>query len=310
VTTGPSLVEVYRLPDSSATFLVDWRTVIVAESLKRRLLDYVDTLARLRGIAAQDLGLRRALLLYGPPGCGKTSLARGLPALWQQQRKTRAGFVHVNTHALFSGERGGGQSRMLSLFRQIEELASADGTLFVLIDEVETLGSDRSAISMEANPLDALYQVTVFLESLDRCVRQTSNVIFVFTTNIPRAIDRAVRERVDFALEVPAPGDADRSIILGQTVAALGSAFDVRPLRRMAEGGEPEWQELVAGTNGFSGRALRHIAVLAATHAATSKELTVEHFSRALHDTHAAEDGLLASGGIYIEKYQRKAANR
>jgi AAA+ superfamily predicted ATPase len=303
-------VEVYRLPESSPTFLLDWRTVIVADSLKRLLLDYVDTLARLQGIAAQDLGLRRALLLYGPPGCGKTSLARGLPAVWQQRRKVRAGFVHVHTHALFSGERGGGQSRVLSLFRQIEELASTDGTLFVLIDEVETLGSDRSAISMEANPLDALYQVTVFLESLDRCVRETSNVLFVFTTNIPRAIDRAVRERVDFALEVPAPGEPDRSAILGQTVAALAPAFDVRRLRRAAERDEPEWQKLVAGTNGFSGRALRHVAVLAATHAATAKELTIEDFARALADTLAAEDGLVASGGVYIENYQRKAGQR
>ncbi|MEV6349092.1 AAA family ATPase [Actinoplanes sp. NPDC051851] len=305
---GPALYSLHRFsgrPDDRSPFAADWKAIVTASALKDTLLRFVDTLQRLGSVPPQALGLRRAVLLFGPPGCGKTSLARGLPYAWQREDPRRAaGFMHVNTHALFSGLRGGGQKLVLRLFREISEQASTGIPLFVLIDEVETLGSNRGGISLETNPLDAMYQVTAFLESLDMSVRDSPNVIFVFTTNIPKAIDRAVRERVDFSLEVPPPAAAEREKIMLSALGGLSVAYDVGPVQAAAKKQVREWRRLTQSSEGMSGRALRHVFVLAATLALGSKDITIEHVADALAMVTATETGLDRAGGMYLENFQ------
>jgi pachytene checkpoint protein 2 len=302
------LFDVYQLPAQRDMFLNDWDVVVMPEETKDLLVSYAQTLRRLARVNSSGLALRRAVLLYGPPGCGKTSLARGLPARWSLVSGTpKVGFVHVNTHALSSGIRGEGQKNVLAIFREIAELATSQLPIFVLVDEVETLGSDRSSISLETNPLDALYQVTAFLESLDRCARDLPNVTFLFTTNIPKAIDRAVRERVDFVLEIPLPSAEYRSLILADAIRSMAGAYDIRELAALATmRPQPQaWTELIAKSRGLSGRALRHVLVMAATFAGDSPRLQPEHLRMALAQSAAAEEGLERSGGMYLETYQK-----
>jgi pachytene checkpoint protein 2 len=267
-----ALFDIYLLPDHREEFIADWDIVLMPERTKNFLLAYVQALKRLEPVQSSQLALCRALLLHGPPGCGKTSLARGLPAKWSlAYREPRAGLIHVNTHALAGGLRGGGHKNIRMAFQQIAEQATAGLPIFVLVDDIETLGTDRS---------------------LDRYARDLPNVVFLFTTNSP--IDRAVRERVDFVVEIPLPDARYRGMILADAVRSMAAAYDVRDLLRLAMADPPPapWAALVADTDGLSGRALRHVLVVAAALAGDSHALTPDHLLRAAALITGAEKGL------------------
>jgi len=299
------LLVVSWLPEERERLQGSWDSVCTPAGVKPLLLSYARTLGRLSKVPSQALGLRRSVLLYGPPGCGKTSLARGLPAAFAAASPTAPmAFLHVNTHALFSGVRGGGQQRVIQAFARIRETAQSDVPLFVLLDEVETLGTDRSAISLEANPVDALFQVNAFMESLDRCVEECPRVMFVLTTNTPRSLDRAVRERVDFAVKIPLPDAEARSSILRDSLGALAVVYDVGAALASARDEDAAWRELVGRTEGLSGRALRHVMVLAGALADESPVIGMEQLGTALDQIQDVEGDLLSSGGSYVEAYQ------
>lgn len=163
--------------------------------------------------------------------------------------------------------------------------------------------------SLEANPLDALLQVTAFFESLDKLARDRPNIVFIFTTNIPKAIDRAVRERVDFTVEIPLPGSEHRALILRDAIHSLRGAYGVDELLFLAnsEPANEQWANLVKQTRGMSGRTLRHLLVLAATAAVRSRNLSIDHLYQAVSLVEHVEKDLLASRGSYIEGFQQPA---
>ena len=106
----------------------------------------------------------------------------------------------------------------------IEELAQA-GPLIVLIDEVETLLTDRSALSMDANPVDVHRAVDAALVGLDRIARQHSHVFILATSNFPDAIDPALTSRADNIIRVPLPDTQAREEILRHTITAIAIPF-------------------------------------------------------------------------------------
>ena len=235
---------IVRLPDPQ--FDDDWAHIFVPDETKQRLLRYADRLfqARSHGSSTTQLGLRGMLLLSGPPGTGKSSLGRGLANVWASQHAEPAALVVLNAHTLPSGERGGSQRNIVSLFQQLDEVAAVGHHLFILCDEIESLATDRTSVNPGTNPLDSLYAVNALIEQLDQFVRRHANALFVLTSNLPRFIDRAIGDRVDLEVIIPLPDAERRRLILADTLQAASAQFSLPHLRQLLPheriGGAPQ----------------------------------------------------------------------
>ena len=143
-----------RLPDPKLGAL--WDSIILDDALKEQLLSQAVLNFTLRSkVDRTVLPLHGAILLVGPPGTGKTSLARGLAHRTAESFQTDDfRLLEVEPHALTSSAMGKTQRAVTDLFSQSIAEAAAGGPTIVLLDEVETLAADRSKLSLEANPVD------------------------------------------------------------------------------------------------------------------------------------------------------------
>lgn len=254
--------DVRALPDQE--FLRLWDSIIVAQSIKDQLLSQAifNFTARPR-IGRDVLPLHGSILLVGPPGTGKTSLAKGLAARCAETFGPKVGFryVEVDPHALASSSLGKSQRSVTELFAEsIAEYASRGPTV-VLLDEVETLLVDRTQLSLEANPIDVHRATDAALVQLDHLADRHPSLLFVATSNFPRAIDAAFVSRVDLVLNVPNPTEAARREILIDTLNGVGEVYPA--VAELVE--SPALAEVVEATEGLDGRRMRKLVAAGCT---------------------------------------------
>jgi AAA+ superfamily predicted ATPase len=139
------------------------------------------------------------------------------------------------------------------MFSQTLDELAAGGPVVVLLDEVETLATDRSRLSFDTNPADVHRAVDAALVGLDRLARQHTHVAIIATSNFPEAIDGALESRADLVFTVPMPDTRGRAAIITDTVEALGEAYP--GTRRLI--GHESLDRAVAASDGMDGRRLR-----------------------------------------------------
>src|SRR5712671_5980514 len=185
------------LPDAALGDL--WNSIILDETIKSQLVAQAMLNFTMRGkVDRSVIPLHGVILLIGPPGTGKTSLARGL-AHRTAESFPGGGFrlLEVEPHALTSSAMGKTQRAVSELFSQSIAESAATGPTIVLLDEVETLAADRSKMSLEANPIDIHRATDAVLVQLDALAEQHPNLLFIATSNFPQAIDSAFTSRCD-----------------------------------------------------------------------------------------------------------------
>lgn len=137
---------------------------------------------------------RSKLLLVGPPGTGKTSLAEAFAG------ELGIPFASVNYEAVIGSYLGETSERLARLFRSI-----ASGPLLVFFDEFETLGKER-ADEHETGEVKRI--VSNLLLQFDKL---GPDVVLVAATNHPELLDRAAWRRFDAILTLPLPTAAERA---------------------------------------------------------------------------------------------------
>ena len=182
---------------------------------------------------AMGIQAPRGILFSGPPGCGKTLLARALSG------ELGIHCIEIRGPEVFAGIYGESEKRVRELFAEARERAPA----LVLIDEIDALAPPRASTRGELERRI----VTTLLTEMDG-LADSAGVIVVATTNQPDLLDPAMRRpgRFDFELHIDAPDRPARLAIL-----------EIHSRRMLLEPGSLE--DVAARAHGFSGADLMNL---------------------------------------------------
>jgi SpoVK/Ycf46/Vps4 family AAA+-type ATPase len=245
------------LPDKALGAL--WESIFVPDKLKTQLLSQAMLNFTLRSkVDRSVLPLHGLILVVGPPGTGKTSLALGLAHRTAESFKG-ADFrlLEVEPHTLTSAAMGKTQRAVSELFSQSISEAVSGGPVIVLLDEVETLAADRAKMSMEANPVDVHRATDAVLVQLDLLAERNPQLLFVATSNFPQAVDSAFTSRCDLVMHIPLPDAKACTAILKDCLIGLGKTYPA--ISRLVT--SPSITACAAACIGLDGRAIRKVVV-------------------------------------------------
>ena len=286
------LADIREVPDTAFADL--WDSIKVDGSLKELLVAQAVLNFTVRAkVGRSILPLHGVILLEGPPGTGKTSLAKGLASRVAEAFRGRLEgrpfrFAEVDPHALSSGSLGKTQRAVTELFASTIAEQAALGPTIVLLDEVETILADRARLSLEANPIDVHRATDAALVQLDHLAESHPNILFVATSNFAQAIDRAFVSRADLLVTVPLPDETGRLEILRDTLSGMADAFPA--LGALAK--SRELSAVAREAVGLDGRAMRKLVAAACARqkevALDPAKLTKDLLLRAARDAVAA----------------------
>jgi SpoVK/Ycf46/Vps4 family AAA+-type ATPase len=183
--------------------------------------------------------LRGGLLLYGPPGCGKTFIARATAG------ELGARFIAVGLHEVLDMFYGESERRLHEVFQH----ARREAPCVLFFDEVDALGRRRTQLTHSVGR-DVIVQ---FLAELDSFGSENEGVFVLGATNHPWDVDPAMRR----------PGRFDRTVlVLPPDGEARKKIFELNLRDRPTD--DIDLDPLVAETEMFSGADLAHVCETAA----------------------------------------------
>ncbi len=184
----------------------------------------------------------KGVLLHGPPGTGKTRLARAVA------NESDAHFITINGPEIMGSAYGESERRL----REVFEEGAQNAPSIIFIDEIDSIAPKRSGVQGEAEKR-LVAQLLTLMDGL----HARSNIVVIAATNRPDAIDEALRR----------PGRFDREIIVGVPDEKGRREIIGIHTRGMPLGADVDLDELARTSHGFVGADLAALAREAAIEA-------------------------------------------
>lgn len=241
---GKSNAKVY-VPSEAGIHFAD---VAGEDEAKENLAEIVDYLHDPRKYTDVGASMPKGVLLVGPPGTGKTMLAKAVAGEAQVPFFSMSGSEFVEMFV------GMGASKVRDLFKQAKEKAPC----IVFIDEIDAIGKKRNGANIGGNDEreQTLNQLLTEMDGFE----ENNGVIILAATNRPESLDQALTRpgRFDRRVPVELPDLKGREEILQvhSTKIRLDSSVNFHTIARMAAGASGA--ELANIINEAALRAVRH----------------------------------------------------
>ena len=198
-------VELEKTPEEVKFDFIDWSQIAGVKSQVERIKEAVNA-PLLFGKYYKEYGLSpcKGILLYGPPGCGKTLIARAIATNFLRGKEiTKDSFIYMKGGEMLSPYVGAAENNIKSVFTRARRNFEKNGTKSVIfIDEAEALLPARG--SRRSSDVETTI-VPTFLSEMDGF--EDSNTFVILATNYPNQIDPAVIRpgRIDLRIEIGRP---------------------------------------------------------------------------------------------------------
>ena len=178
---------------------ITWDDVIGMDEAKEEALEVVKLITD--RVSLQRIGgkILKGILMLGPPGCGKTYLAKAIAT------ETKLPFIAMSGSEFVEMFVGVGAGRVRSLFKRAQQLAELEGGCIIFIDEVDAIGAQRSLDKGFGGTTEHNTTLNQLLVEMDGLKDKDYNIILIGATNAPETyLDPALLR----------PGRFDRKIIV------------------------------------------------------------------------------------------------
>lgn len=204
---------------------VTWSDIIIDDELKQELKSVIDLLKDPSTAERYGITVPKGILLNGPPGTGKTTLAKVIA------NEANLSFFVLQANDVVSKWVGDSEKNLTNLFEEAQRHAPA----VIFIDEIDSIAKNRA----EGNAQHADALLNHLLQLMDGVVSR-KGVYVIGATNRADLVDPALKRggRLNKVIEVPLPNLDARVALFSLYLAKLplGTQPDVRALAQLTEG--------------------------------------------------------------------------
>ncbi len=242
---------------------VPWERVGGLDDLKQKLIEAVEwPISHPNIFSRMGITPPKGILLYGPPGCGKTLLARAVAT------ESKANFISIKGPELLSKWVGESEKAIREVFRK----AKMASPCIIFFDEFDSIAPSRGRHTSDSGVTEKV--LSQFLTELDG-LEIMKDIVVIAATNRPDILDPALIRpgRIDRILLVPVPEEKGRLEILKIFTKEMPLASNIN------------LEELNDTIQGFSGADIetwcREAAMIALRENIRARVVSLEHFNEA-----------------------------